>query len=190
MLVGITGGIGSGKSYVSGFLRAKGYEVYDSDEMAKELITHNADLKRGITALLGQEAYKDGIYQRAYVAAKVFCDADLLGKLNALVHPAVKRDLRAWSAGKKVCFVESAILFSSGLAAMCDKIAVVVADMDTRLVRTQQRDGVSCEDVLARIRQQQPQSELCSCADWIIENGVTRVSTRGISVEDFVNRLF
>lgn len=93
MIIGITGGIGSGKSVIAKQLRKMGYSVYDTDSEAKRLIVEDAHVRVQITALFGPEAYKDGVYQTAFVAQQVFADKNLLAKLNAIVHPAVKADI-------------------------------------------------------------------------------------------------
>ena len=96
MIIGITGGIGSGKSVIAQQLRKMGYEVYDTDSQAKRLVVEDAHVREQITALFGEEVYKDGVYQTALVAQKVFADKSLLAQLNAIVHPAVKADIGNW----------------------------------------------------------------------------------------------
>ena len=93
MIIGITGGIGSGKSVIAKQLRQMGYEVYDTDSEAKRLIVEDANVRKQITALFGEEVYQDGVYQTALVAQKVFADQTLLAHLNAIVHPAVHQDI-------------------------------------------------------------------------------------------------
>ena len=93
MIIGITGGIGSGKSVIAKQLRQMGYEVYDTDSEAKRLIVEDAHVREQMTALFGEEVYQDGIYQTSFVAQQVFADKNLLAKLNAIVHPAVKADI-------------------------------------------------------------------------------------------------
>ena len=93
MIIGITGGIGSGKSVIARQLRKMGYSVYDTDSEAKRIIVEDATVRKQMTALFGEEVYQDGVYQTALVAQQVFADKNLLAKLNAIVHPAVKADL-------------------------------------------------------------------------------------------------
>ena len=93
MIIGITGGIGSGKSVIARQLRQMGYEVYDTDSQAKRLIVEDSKIRKQITALFGSQAYKDGVYQTAFVAQQVFADPTLLARLNAIVHPAVRQDI-------------------------------------------------------------------------------------------------
>ena len=148
MLIGITGGIGSGKSTIAKELARRGYAVYDCDREAKRIIAENKEVQTQIIALLGEEAFRQGQrddvqctkaeYNTSYVAQRVFQEPDLLAKLNAIVHPAVKEDIL--SQAKPVLFIESAILFESGLDALCDKIVIIDAPEETRIARVIARD--------------------------------------------------
>lgn len=146
MIIGITGGIGSGKSTIARELAKRGYTVYDCDQEAKRIIAENADVQQEIIDLLGEESFVDGIYNRAYVAKRVFEDSRLLEALNAIVHPAVGLDIMK----RKPDFVESAILYESGLDILCDRIIVVDAPEKIRIARTLNRNY----DVRARIKAQ------------------------------------
>ena len=153
MIVGITGGIGSGKSTIARALAARGFDVYDCDKEAKRIIAENKEVQRRITELLGPEAFVHrpsslGIsYNTAYVAQRVFAEPELLARLNAIVHPAVKADILQRSPfspserGKGgVLFIESAILYEAGLDELCDRIIQVEAPEEVRLARTIARD--------------------------------------------------
>lgn len=168
MLIGITGGIGSGKSTIVQALAARGYAVYDCDREAKRIIVENAEVRKAIIALLGTEAFVPspqhpftGSYNTSYVSQRVFAEPELLQQLNAIVHPAVKEDIRVQGALKSVLFVESAILFEAGIDSLCDRIVVVDAPEEVRLQRTIARDyhGDATEEhinkVRARMRAQQ-----------------------------------
>ncbi len=168
MLVGITGGIGSGKSTIVQVLAARGYAVYDCDREAKRIIVENAEVRKAIIALLGTEAFVPspqhpftGSYNTSYVSQRVFAEPELLQQLNAIVHPAVKEDIRVQGASKSVFFVESAILFEAGIDSLCDRVVVVDAPEEVRLQRTIERDyhGEATEEhinkVRARMRAQQ-----------------------------------
>lgn len=146
MIIGITGGIGSGKSTIVRELAKRGYMVYDCDQEAKRIIAENTDVQQEIIDLLGEESFVDGIYNTAYVAKRVFEDSHLLAALNAIVHPAVGLDIMK----RKPDFVESAILFESGLDILCDRIIVIDAPEDIRIARTLNRNY----DVRARIKAQ------------------------------------
>ena len=146
-IVGITGGIGSGKSTIAQALRQRGFSVYDCDAEAKRIIVEDEAVRKAIVGLLGEKAYVDGKYNTAYVAQRVFEDAGLREQLNAIVHPAVEHDIRV----KQPDFVESAILYESGLDKLCEKVIVVDAPEEIRLARTINRNY----DVRARMRAQE-----------------------------------
>ena len=188
MIIGITGGIGSGKSVISKELRRMGYPVYDTDKEAKRLILEDAQVRQQIMALFGPEAYKDGVYQTAFLAEKVFTDTSLLAQLNAIVHPAVKTDILRWvtlqdspsfrkGLGVGFYFVECAILYQAGFDALCDKVVAVTAPKDIRLARVIARDHSNIDKVRARMRAQRVEQDI-ECADIIINNdGTTPIPT-------------
>ena len=136
LIIGITGGIGSGKSTIARELARRGFVVYDCDQEAKRIITENQEVQRKIMDLLGEESFVDGIYNTAYVAQRVFAEPNLLERLNAIVHPAVKKDILT----QKPDFIESAILYEAGFDAMCNKVVVIDAPEEVRLARTIARD--------------------------------------------------
>lgn len=144
MIVGLTGGIGSGKSYIAQALAQRGYDVYDCDREAKCIIAENKEVQAAIIDLLGEEAFiyhqSSIIYNTSYVAKQVFADPKLLNELNKIVHPAVKEDILSRTHSLTPSFIESAILFESGLDKLCDKIVVVTAPEETRIARTIARD--------------------------------------------------
>ena len=145
MIIGLTGGIGSGKSYIAQALAQRGYAVYDCDREAKRIIAENKEVQAAIIDLLGEEAFiyhqSSIIYNTEYVAKRVFADPKLLNELNKIVHPAVKADiLSSFTSHLSPLFIESAILFESGLDKLCDKIVVVTAPEETRIARTIARD--------------------------------------------------
>ena len=189
MIIGITGGIGSGKSVIARQLRKMGYSVYDTDSEAKRIIVEDATVREQMTALFGEEVYKDGVYQTSFVAQQVFADKNLLAKLNAIVHPAVKADIiskfrslgvtsepSAPSAPSKplnndsgLFFIECAILFQAGFDVLCDKVVAVTAPEDIRLERVIARDHSDMNKVRARMRAQEAEKDL-QRADIIINN--------------------
>ena len=172
MLVGITGGIGSGKSTIANALEALGYPVYNTDREAKRIIVHNPAVRSQVETLFGSEVFDGDTYLTDRVAAQVFADKSLLHKLNHIVHPAVAFDLRHWAKEQTTpCFVESAILFSSGLNKLCDKIVWIDAPEDIRIARTIARDGADIDKVRARIRAQEDNSHQ---ADIILVNDGTK----------------
>jgi dephospho-CoA kinase len=186
MIIGLTGGIGSGKSTIAMQLRLMGYEVYDTDSEAKRIIVEDAHVRAQMTALFGEEVYRDGMYQTAYVAQRVFADKTLLAKLNAIVHPAVKADIvskfrssgvtsepsapsEPLNSDSGLFFVECAILYQAGIDELCDKVVVVTAPEDLRLERVIARDCSDINKVRARMRAQSPDLDL-SRGDIVINN--------------------
>lgn len=157
MLVALTGGIGSGKSTIARELRARGYAVYDTDTEAKHLIVSNPVVRSQVEYLLGSDVFDGDTYLTRLVAKQIFHHPDLRLRLNAIVHPAVAFHLRHWAQeqGERPCFVESAILFESGLDALCDRIVVVDAPEEIRIRRVLMRDyrGDSSPANIAQIRQ-------------------------------------
>ena len=134
MIIGLTGGIGSGKSTIAHEFAQRGYTVYDCDQEAKRIIAENPDVQQEIIDLLGEEAFiyhlSSIIYNTQYVAKRVFADPHLLEALNAIVHPAVGLDIMK----RQPDFVESAILYESGLDILCDRVIVIDAPEDIRIV--------------------------------------------------------
>lgn len=158
MVVGLTGGIGSGKSTIAKQLRNMGYIVYDTDSHAKRIILEDSSVREKIVQLFGEDVFVDGVYQTSLVAQQVFADRSLLEKLNAIVHPAVRADIerqkRAMGA-EDILFVECAILFSSRINTLCDKVVLITAPEEVRLQRTIQRDHATINKVRARMRAQE-----------------------------------
>lgn len=148
MIIGITGGIGSGKSTIARALAARGYAVYDCDKEAKRIITENKEVQRQIIALFGEESFVNGNYNTQHISQCVFSSpqgrsSEALKALNGIVHPAVKKDIKNFSTAKSqfsIIFVESAILYESGIDQICDKIIVVEAPEEVRIARTITRD--------------------------------------------------
>lgn len=189
MLIGITGGIGSGKSTICRALAAAGYPVYDTDREAKRIIVEDEQVRQKMVALFGPDIYDEDVYFTDRVAAQVFIDPEKLAALNAIVHPAVVADVRRWAnttpfplgmedrpewsvrrdkgTGERGLFVESAILYSSGLAELCDKVVWVDAPEEVRIARTMKRDGTDINKVRARIRAQRDDRDR---ADLVINN--------------------
>ena len=188
MIIGITGGIGSGKSTIAKQLRDMGYMVYDTDSEAKRLIVEDTHVRQQIEQLFGSEVYKDGVYQTALVAQRVFADHSLLAKLNAIVHPAVKADImnrvsrlasqESQIGNQKILFfIECAILYQAGFDTLCDKVVAVTAPEEIRLARAVARDHSTIEKVRARIHAQETEKDV-KRADIVINNdGQTPILT-------------
>lgn len=175
-IIGLTGGIGSGKTSVAKLLESKGFPVYYSDTKAKEIVNVNQDLKRQIISLLGDEAYLDGKYNRKLVAEKVFNNAELLDQLNQLIHPAVRIDFENWVATQTTEFVfkETALLFELKLNEQCYKSLLVTADDNLRIKRTMDRDGKTYREIEAIMQNQMPEKDKMKLANYIIFNNSDR----------------
>ena len=170
--VGLTGGIGSGKSKVAEFLRDREVAIYDSDSRAKELMMSNEALREALIAEFGQECYTaDGI-NRAWLAQRVFNNEAELARLNAIVHPAVMRDFAAWAEAQEGNYVvlESAILLEAGLESHVDVVVAVMAPMELRLERAMLRDGAKREQIEERMRNQMSDEERTDRAKYAIVN--------------------
>jgi dephospho-CoA kinase len=179
-LIGISGGIGSGKSVVCKIFSSLGVPVYNADERAKWLIQNDESLKEKLTLLLGAEAYlSNGSYNRGWVAAQVFEKPDLLQQLSAVVHPQVAIDTDNWAKAQshEPYLVKEAALFSkSGQGTQLDKLVVVVAPTLLRISRIQTRDPHRSEaDILKIIANQLTDQARLQTADYVIENNETQL---------------
>lgn len=173
MKVGLTGGIGSGKTLVCSVLEKLGVAVYYADSEARRLMNNDPGLVLQISGLFGKKAYEGGSLNREYISHRVFREKDLLKRLNELVHPAVQRDFSRWvSEQKPSSYVveEAAILFESGSDRNMDLTVGVVADKELRLQRAMQRDGSTREQVLSRMNSQMSDEEMMERADIVISN--------------------
>jgi len=176
--VGITGGIGSGKTLVCGVLEKLGVAVYYADEQARRLMDEDQELKEGIVDLFGEEAYIDGALNRRFLAGRVFSDDKMLSGLNHLVHPVVRRDYTRWlERQKEMPYVveEAAILFESGAARWLDLKVLVYAPEQLRISRVMQRDGVDDMHVRQRMKHQMDEEEKRTLADMVIVNDETEL---------------
>ncbi|AZI70041.1 dephospho-CoA kinase [Cloacibacterium normanense] len=172
-IIGITGGIGSGKSTVSKFIEELGFPVYDSDFWAKELVNVDENLKSRIIELLGEESYdENGKYNRKFVAEKVFDHQELLLQLNQIIHPAVKINFENWVNAQTAEFVfkETALLFELKLNESCYQSILVTADENIRIKRVMDRDGRTYREVKEIIDKQMPETDKVKLADFVIQN--------------------
>ncbi len=170
--IGITGGIGSGKSTVCRMFAELGVPVYDSDSEAKRLMRENAPLREAICREFGAESYTDGELNRSYIASRIFGDDDARRRLNALVHPAVMSDFAAWAERQTSDYVilESAILFESSLESNVDRTIAVMAPEGLRVARAMARDGAAEQAVRSRMACQLSDDEMCRRADMSMIN--------------------
>ncbi len=171
-IVGLTGGIGSGKTLVANMFSGFGIPVYDSDVEAKFLMNSSEDLRRAIIDLLGTSSYIDDNLNRQYVAEKVFNDKELLSKLNAIVHPAVQEDFKKWVKKQKAPYViqETALIFENNVQNRYDYVVLVTAPEPERIRRVVERDGKSREMVAARMRNQLDDKQKIPLSDFVINN--------------------
>jgi dephospho-CoA kinase len=172
LIVGITGGIGSGKSTVCLIFELFNIPVYNSDEKAKFLMNSSPNLIQSIQANFGVEMYVNGALNKSKLADKVFSNPDALSQLNALVHPAVGRDFDEWQDrfDNAILLKEAAILIESGAHKKCDKVIVVDAPDELRVKRVMTRDQVSEKEVRERMNRQLNREDRLKFADYIIDN--------------------
>nr|WP_314554361.1 dephospho-CoA kinase [uncultured Capnocytophaga sp.] len=172
MVVGLTGGIGSGKSTIAKAFAALGIAVFNSDEQAKALIATDAQVKKRIIAAFGEEAYHNGEYNRAYIAQIVFNNSEKLAILNGIVHPALAEYFKQWAKAQTSPYVlkEAAILFESGSYKDCDYIITVTAPEEVRIARVMARDHCTETQVRARMAQQWSDAQRIALSNAVIEN--------------------
>ncbi len=170
--VGITGGIGSGKSTVCRMLAERGVALYNADSRAKELMSTSESLRKALIENFGAETFTAEGLNRQYLAERVFNDAEQLRLLNSLVHPAVIADFEAWAEEQEGHYVvfESAILFEAGLENRIDVVVAVMAPESLRVERVMARDGHSKEQVMARIKNQMSDDERSDRSQYSIVN--------------------
>ncbi|GHU68718.1 dephospho-CoA kinase [Bacteroidia bacterium] len=172
-ILGITGGIGSGKSVVSKLLEINGIPVYNTDIAAKKIYDSSPRIRQKLIQRFGEELYAGGLLNRKLLASHIFQSPEDLKFVNSIVHPEVENDFEDWKnqfPGKKWAGIESAILFESGLHQKTDIVINVSADYETKIARVQQRDKFSREEIDCRIRQQTDDTTRCELANFTIIN--------------------
>lgn len=196
--IGITGGIGSGKSYVSNLLRSRGYKVFDCDSQAKRLMTEDPDLIHKIRQVIGDDAYivsksSDGTktyaLNKKLIANYLFKSKENAQLINQIIHPRVALEFQRWAKRQKKTpvFMESAILFESGFNAYVDYSLLVCADIDVRVERAVKRDHVNAEDIRRRMDNQSDMSELREKADFLIYNNPE--DNLELQIQELINHL-
>jgi dephospho-CoA kinase len=170
--IGLTGGIGSGKTTVAKVFELLGAPVYYADEAAKRIMNEDVELKRAIQKQFGEVAYKNGELDRAYLSSKVFNDPFQLEILNALVHPATLRDAANWMNRQKTAYTikEAALIFESGAAEQLDYIIGVYAPTELRIKRIMERNGMTHEEVAKRMNNQIDERIKMKLCDFVIYN--------------------
>ena len=172
MVVGLTGGIGSGKTSVVQLFIDKGIPVYIADIEAKKLMQSNPKISFQIKSIFGEKSYEKGVLNRSYLAKQVFGNSEKLNQLNAIVHPVVHKDFLAFKKTQKAPYLiyENAILFENGSDSLCDFIITVTAPEKTRIERVVQRDRVSPQEVKNRIQHQWDEQLKSEKSNYVIEN--------------------
>lgn len=171
--IGITGGIGSGKSFVCDLLAQSGIPVYSCDEEAKRLMNVHPGIRKALIGLLGEDVYTaEGQLDKALLATWLFASSAHAEQVNAIVHPVVKSDFLQWAHNQDapVVVMESAILFEAGMERLVDRVLLVDAPRGLRLQRAMSRDGATREQIEARMRRQMPDEERRSRAQDILCN--------------------
>lgn len=170
--IGLTGGIGSGKSLVARIFEVLGIAVYYADTAAKAIMNNDEILKAGIIRHFGTESYTNGLLNRKYIASKVFGNEDQLALLNSLVHPATIRDAEKWMLQQSSPYTikEAALIFESGSQEHLDYVIGVYAPKNLRILRTMQRDNVSRDEVLKRMKNQINEEIKMRLCDFVIYN--------------------
>lgn len=182
-IIGLTGGIGSGKSTIAGFFKEAGVPVYFADEEAKKIM-ETVEVIKKVQAVFDENIIENNALNRKKIADLVFSAPEKLKKLNAIIHPEVKKHFQAWvKAHHTSPFVikEAAILFESGTYIDCDKIILVTAPQELRIERVMKRDKVSREQVLDRINHQWPDEKKMKLSDYIIQNTDFKESKQKVS---------
>ena len=189
--IGITGGIGSGKTTVAHIIEQQGYPVYNSDYWAKELVNIDAKIQKEIKILLGNKAYnQEGYYDRKWVGQMVFNDINLLQKLNGIIHPAVAEHFKKWVNLQKntIVFKETALLYELNLDKTCYKSILVTADDEIRIHRVMDRDHKTYMEVEAILQKQMPEKDKKLRANYIIENNFN-LQELEIKTKEILNQL-
>lgn len=170
--IGLTGGIGSGKSTVAKLFEVLGVPVYYADEAAKRLMNEDEELKEKIQQQFGKETYNNGKLNPAYLSSIVFNDAEKLALLNSLVHPVTINDVAKWMQQQTAPYIikEAALIFESGSQELLDKVIGVYAPAPLRILRAMKRDNVTKEEILARMNKQIDEEIKMRLCDYVIKN--------------------
>ncbi len=170
--IGLSGGIGSGKSTIAMVLEKMGYPVFYSDQVAKRLYVEHPVLQKQLVDLLGPEVYRDGQLNRQFLSEQLFSNAELKAQVSALVHPIVRSTFENWAQQQTsdLVFNEAAILFETGAYLLFDATILIMAPLETRIERVQKRDSLSREEVLNRIANQWTDTQKMALTPYHIVN--------------------
>lgn len=177
MKIGITGGIGSGKSYASKIIEEAGYKVLNADDIAKQILVEDESVRELIISTFGYDSYKDRELNRAYIASRAFSSVENLLKLNSIVHPPLVHMINELMNNElennKMVFVEAALVFEAEVDEILDHVLLVTADEETRISRIKERDNLSETEIRDRMKFQIPEDEKENLADFTIKNNST-----------------
>lgn len=175
--IGITGGIGSGKTYVCRIIEAMGYPVFYSDNIAKNILNTDADVIHKITNCFGTSAYLDGNLNKEFIASEIFKDESLRVAINNIVHPAVRTNFQSWCKNQKskLVFNEAAILFETGAYNNFDYTILITASKQIKIDRLKKRDGLTEKDIQRRLDSQWKDEEKIPLANFVINNDETEL---------------
>lgn len=189
MIVGLTGGIGSGKTTVAKFFVELGVPVYNSDKEAKKLMKSSKKVKKAIIELLGENAYKGKRLNKIYISDKIFKNKSLLTELNSIVHPVVRKHFLRWTKRQDSPYViqETAIIFENSGQDFYDKIILVTAPEEERIQRVMARSGISKKAILARLKNQWLDIKKEQLSDYVIVN--LKLTKTKIKVEEVHNAI-
>jgi dephospho-CoA kinase len=170
--IGLTGGIGSGKSTVAKMFAELGVPVYIADDAGKYLLATSKIVRRKMILLLGEECYVDDAPNKPYISNIIFNDSEKLAAVNAIIHPKVAQHFKRWMKKQDAayCIKEAAILFENGGYTKCDYTILVTAPLDVRITRVQKRDQATREQVISRMNNQWSDAKKTTLADFVIVN--------------------
>ena len=182
--IAITGGIGSGKTYVSNMFQERGVPIYNADTEAKRLMVQDEVIRKELIALVGEEVYQGTELNKPLLASYLFSSAEHVQQINSIVHPRVKADFVEWLKARReyaVAGIESAILFEAGFRDSVDSVIMVSAPEDLRLARAMKRDGATEQQIRNRMSVQMNEDEKIRMADFVIYNDETKPLDEQIS---------
>lgn len=189
--IGLTGGIGTGKSIVAKVFDLLNVPVYVSDIEAKRLMNENTEIKKQLIAEFGSDVYVNYQLNREYLAKQIFADKKALEKVNRIVHPVVRKDFEFWASQQTSVYViqESAILFDTGLYKNFDKIITVTAEQELRIKRVMERDAVDREQVEARMKNQISEEEKFKKSDFILYNNTELLLPQILKIDAEIRKI-
>ena len=182
--IAITGGIGSGKTYVSNMFQERGVPIYNADTEAKRLMVQDEVIRKELIALVGEEVYQGTELNKPLLASYLFSSAEHVQQINSIVHPRVKADFVEWLKARReyaVAGIESAILFEAGFRDSVDSVIMVSAPEELRLARAMKRDGATEQQIRNRMSAQMNEDEKIKMADFVIYNDETKPLDEQIS---------